>query len=212
MMWAFMIISSLAFVLFPEIDLYVMGLFYTEAEGFYLNDTLFEKFFYYSVAPMLFTLFIGGLGLWLYNRLAKKSVLNFTGRQFLYIILVGSIGSGLIVNEILKKNWGRQRPAYVTQFGGVKKFTPAFVISDQDGNSFSCGHGSGAFVLIAVALLFRRHKKLVMGAVLAYGFAVSFARIIAGGHFFSDVMVSFFIMWIVAKVLYYLMFREKAIE
>ena len=208
-MWIFIVISSILFVVFPEIDLYVSSLFYTPQEHFYLSNGTFERFFYYSVKPFLIGFYTLATLLWAYNRFFKRSVLNFTGRQLIYLFLVLGIGSGLIVNELFKKHWGRARPAEVVNFGGSEIFTPAFVISSQNGNSFSCGHGSGAFVLIAVALLFRRYKKVAMGVALSYGALVSLARIVDGGHFFSDVMVSFFVMWIVSKMLYYVMFEHE---
>lgn len=206
-MWVFIVISSLLFVIFPQIDLYISGLFFDN--GFYLNHTFFEQVLYHSVKPLLIGLFGLGTLLWLYNRKTKKALLRFGGKQLIYIMLVAGIGSGLIVNDLLKDHWGRARPAETIQFGGEKTFTPAFIISDQDGYSFSCGHGSGAFILIAVALLFYRHKNLALGVALSYGFLVSFVRLIAGGHFFSDIMVSFFIMWIVSKILYYVMFERE---
>jgi len=208
-MWLFMLISSLLFVFVPQIDLYVSGLFYTPENHFYLNGGPFEHLFYYSVKPVLFGMLFLGIILWLYNRVSKKTILNFGGKQLLFIVLVAGIGSGLIVNEILKENWGRARPAQTINFGGAKTFTPAFILSDQDGYSFSCGHGSGAFILIAVALLFHKHRRLAMSVALSYGALVSLARIVGGGHFFSDTVVSFFVMWIVANMLYYVMFERE---
>jgi lipid A 4'-phosphatase len=47
-----------------------------------------------------------------------------------------------------------------------------------------------------------------MGLALGYGILVSFARLIAGGHFFSDIVTSFFIVWIVTHILYRLIFGK----
>jgi len=176
---------------------------------FYASQSLWVKFFYFSVQPLIFIFIIYGIILWLYNRLKKRNLFDFHGRQLLYTILVLVIGSGLIVNAILKDHWGRARPNQIIEFGGDKTFSPAFYLSDQDGNSFSCGHGSAAFSLIAVALLMRKRKNLWMGLALTYGSLVSLARIAAGGHFLSDVVVSFFIMYFTAKILYALMIEES---
>ena len=211
-MWIFMLVSSVLFVIFPGVDLYVSGLFYNVQNDFYLNNSLFEHFFYFSVKPVLFGLLAGAIIVWLYNYFTKKTVLRFTGKKLIFILLVAGIGSGLIVNEMFKEHWGRARPGQVIEFGGDKTFTPAFIMSDQGGYSFSCGHGSGAFTLIGVALLFYRHRKIAMGVALSYGALVSLARIVGGGHFLSDTVTSFYVMWIVSHMLYYVMFERASKE
>jgi lipid A 4'-phosphatase len=166
------------------------------------EGTLWERFFYKSVEIVLPAVYVSALLLWLYNRKTHRNLLAFNGRKLLYLLLVPALGSGLIVNLLLKDNWGRPRPDQTTLFGSDREFTPAFVMSDQRGKSFSSGHTSGAFALLPLIFLARRHRKSVAAAVLAYGAGVSLARIAAGGHFFSDVLVSIFIMYIVSAVLY----------
>ena len=58
------------------------------------------------------------------------------------------LGAGLVVNGILKDDFGRARPRDIEAFGGSSQFTPAFVVSHEcDRNcSFSSGDGAGAFV------------------------------------------------------------------
>jgi lipid A 4'-phosphatase len=205
-MYVAFVVSSLVFVLFPQIDIMVSGLFFDK--DFFASQSLWADFFYYSVQPLIFIFIISGIILWLYNRFKKRDLFYFHGRHLLYTVLVLAIGSGLIVNAILKDHWGRARPNQTIEFGGDKTFSPAFYLSDQDGYSFSCGHGSAAFSLIAVALLMRKRKNLWMGLAIGYGSLVSLARIAAGGHFLSDVVVSFFIMYFTAKILYALMIEE----
>lgn len=211
-LWAVMLTVSLLLFLFPQADLETSALFYTPGEGFLQHYTAWERFFYKSVPVVLVTLYLGGVLLWLYNRFSKKALLHFGGRELVYILLVGAVGSGLIVNVVLKEQWGRARPAQTQHFGGDKHFTPAFVLSDAQGKSFSSGHTSGAFALLALVFLARRRRRAVATAVIAYGAAVSLARIAAGGHFLSDVFVSVFIMYITAAGFYRLMFgceKEK---
>lgn len=202
-MYAAFVITSLLFVLYPQIDMMFSGLFFDN--DFYASQSAWVDLFYYSVQPLIFLFIISGIILWLYNRFKKRDLFHFHGRHLLYTILVLAIGSGLIVNAMLKDHWGRARPNQIIAFGGDKTFTPAFYLSDQDGQSFSCGHGSAAFSLIAVALLMRKRKNFWMGLVITYGTLVSLARIAAGGHFLSDTVVSFFIMYFTAKILYAVM-------
>ena len=82
-------------------------------------------------------------------------------------------------------------------------------MSGQVGNSFSCGHASGAFALMAFALLTQRRRHFWMGLALTYGVLVSYARLAAGGHFLSDIVVSFFIMFFISKLFYFYLFERK---
>lgn len=204
--WFLMITLCAALYLYPDADMAVTSLFYTDGKGFLQHGAVWERLLYKSVPAVLTVTYVGALCLWLYNRIYHQYLLAWSGKKLLYLLLVGAVGSGLIVNATLKEHWGRARPAQTVQFGGDKTFTPPFVFSDQQGKSFSSGHTSGAFALLALFFLARRHRKAVAAAVIGYGLAVSLARIAAGGHFLSDVFVSIFIMYIVAAGLYRLMF------
>ncbi|MEA1920968.1 MAG: phosphatase PAP2 family protein [Campylobacterota bacterium] len=208
--WISFFLSSLIWIAFPQIDVYISGLFYVEGEGFPYSKNFIEGILYESVRYVLIVLNVSALLLWLYNRFSGKNILDFNGRKLLFVLLVLAIGSGLIVNALLKDHWGRARPAQTIIFGGDLEFTPAFILSDQGGYSFSSGHGSAAFALMAYAMLFKRRQKVWMALAVGYGVAVSIARIVAGGHFFSDTVVSFFIILMTAKMLYYLIFEREA--
>jgi lipid A 4'-phosphatase len=210
--WAVMAAVALLLYLFPQTDVAVSSFFYTPGEGFLQEGTPWERFFYKSVPFVLIVIYLVAVLFWLYNRKTHRNLLAFNGRKLLYLLLVPALGSGLIVNLLLKENWGRPRPDQTTLFGSEREFTPAFVMSGQRGKSFSSGHTSGAFALLALIFLARRHRKTVAAAVLAYGAGVSLARIAAGGHFFSDVLVSIFIMYIVSAVLYERIFGCDARE
>jgi len=86
---------------------------------------------------------------------------------------------------------------------------PFWIISNQNGYSFSSGHTAAAFSLIGFALLFKRYKFL-MPLILVYATCVSLARMGAGGHFLSDVVTSFFIVWIFTHIFYKLIFKEES--
>ena len=202
------LLSAVFFVMFPEIDIYVASHFFKD--GFYLGDSLFVTFFYKSVRPVLIILMLGTIGCWIFNRVKKRTVLGISNVKMAYIFLVFVVGSGIIVNLLFKEEFGRARPRDIVEFNGDKQFSPAFIISDQcERNcSFSSGHGSAAFFTMAFALLFRQRKKL-LALTFTYGCAVSAARIMAGGHFFSDNVASFFVMALTIDIFYYYLIKEK---
>lgn len=138
------------------------------------------------------------------NRLFKRNTCDVDGRRLVYLLLVAIIGAGLIVNFAFKNNVGRARPRDIAEFGGAKQFTPPFVVSEEcrTNCSFSSGDAAGAFFSIALANALTRRRRYHVAAI-AFGALVSFSRVSAGAHFFSDTVVSFFVMLVVADVLYY---------
>jgi lipid A 4'-phosphatase len=207
--WMSFIVLSFIFIFFPQIDITLSAPFYN-GENFYLKGSLYERFFYNSVKVALIFFTLVSFAIYIYNRVKKKNIFGMNSKSIIYIVLVLSIAPGLIVNATLKDHWGRARPAQIVQFGGDKEFTPAFILSNQNGHSFSSGHTAAAFSFIGFALLAKRRRRFWMGLALAYGTLVSFARLIAGGHFFSDIVTSFFIVWIVTHLLYKLIFKKDS--
>ncbi|MFA6197511.1 MAG: phosphatase PAP2 family protein [Sulfurimonas sp.] len=206
--WLLFLLSSLVFIFFPQIDLFVSSLFY-DGNSFPANGMWMEKIFYYSVQPLIIAFALSTLAIFAYNFFTKNTVLNVNAKVVLYLLLVLGVAPGLIVNATLKDNWGRARPAETTNFGGTKEFTPAFIPSNQGGYSFSCGHNAAAFSLIGFALLARKRRELWMGLALSYGVFVSIARVAAGGHFLSDVVTSFFIVTLFTYIFYALIIKEE---
>lgn len=207
--WISFLLLSLIFIFYPQIDITISAPFFN-GEDFYLKGSLYERFFYNSVKVLLVLFTLSSLGIYIYNKIKKRNIFGINSKTIIYIVLVLSIAPGLIVNTTLKEHWGRARPAQITQFGGDKEFTPAFILSNQNGHSFSSGHTAAAFSFVGFALLAKRRRKFWIILAVAYGVLVSFARLIAGGHFFSDIVTSFFIVWIVTHLLYKLIFKKDS--
>lgn len=207
--WLAFVVLSLIFIFIPQVDIYVSNLFYN-GETFPANQTFLEEFFYRSVQPLILVFSISSLIIFIYNTITKKNILNINAKVILYLLLVLGIAPGLIVNVILKDNWGRPRPAQTIEFGGTMNFTPAYIPSKQDGYSFSSGHAAAAFSIMGFALLAKRRRKLWMSLALTYGTLVGIARMAAGGHFLSDVITSFFIVYIFTHIFYKLIFKEES--
>jgi membrane-associated PAP2 superfamily phosphatase len=126
------------------------------------------------------------------------------GRDLAYLLLVLALGPGLIVNGLLKEHWGRARPVNCVEFGGSQTFTPAFVFSDQGGKSFSSGHAAGSAYWVVVALVLARglRRRYWLGLAVGYSLLVAWARLAAGGHFFSDILISWLILALLARGLH----------
>jgi len=206
--WMAFALLSAIFILFPQIDLYVSSLFF-DGTKFPFKRTWFEQLFFHSVRPMIITFSVISVAIFVYNFFMKKNILNINAKVLLYLILTLSIAPGLIVNATLKDNWGRARPNEVINFGGTKEFTPAFIPTNQGGYSFSSGHAAAAFSLMGFVVLASKRRKMWMAIVLSYASAMSLVRIAAGGHFLSDTVTSFFIVYISTSILYLLIFKKE---
>jgi len=67
-------------------------------------------------------------------------------RPSLVIILTAALGPGLLVNGILKPNWGRPRPADLTIMGGDREYKRVWEPQGRgQGKSFTCGHCAAAY-------------------------------------------------------------------
>ena len=205
--WLLFLSSSIIFIIFPQIDLFVSNLFF-DGKTFPANGTWIEEFLYHSVKPIIILFALSSLAIFLYNFFKKENFLNIDAKVILYLLLILGVAPGLIVNTVLKENWGRARPAQTINYGGTKEFTPAFILSNQGGYSFSSGHSAAAFSLLGFALLAKRRRKFWIALALGYGAVVSIARISSGGHFLSDVMVSFFIVYIFTYIFHMLLLQK----
>ncbi|MBK1618133.1 hypothetical protein CKO42_06675 [Lamprobacter modestohalophilus] len=133
-------------------------------------------------------------------RLAKPSkstaVWRISGRQLGFLLLLLALVPGLIVNQVFKEHWGRARPIQLEPFGGHRTFTPAFVVSDQNGGSFSSGHVAAAAWLVAVPVVLFGVSSIWTGVALLYLLAMVLARMAAGAHFLSDTLTSILLVWL----------------
>jgi lipid A 4'-phosphatase len=130
-------------------------------------------------------------------------------RTTLMLFLSLLIGPGLLVNGILKEQWGRPRPGEVVELNGALAFKPWW---DPTGEcrsncSFPSGETSTAFALLAVAAAAPTPwsgPAIVATAVFAT--AVGLGRIATTGHFASDVIfagvLTSLVVWLVHGFLF----------
>lgn len=200
------------FPLFPDVDLWVSGLFYEPAGGFVHARGWFAEFVRKGLPVVLFGALIYLILLWLAGLVFKERFLGIDSRATLFLVSSLAIGPGLIVNSLLKENWGRARPSQIVEFGGERLFTAPWLITDQcDGNcSFTSGHGALGFWVIAFAFLVPQpHRPIAMAVALAFGSVVASVRIIQGGHFLSDTLWSAVIVITVTWLLHRLILKGR---
>lgn len=204
-MFGCFLVASLLLVAFSEIDLVVSRQFYDH--GFYMANHLWTRLLHVSVAWFIVASVASVTAVYVVNRLSGRNNFGIDGKKVVYLLLVLALGAGFVVNGILKVEFGRARPRDLVEFGGELQFTPPFFVSSECSRncSFSSGDAAGAFFSLAFAMAITRRRSVATAAV-GYGLLVSVARIASGSHFFSDTIVSFFVVLITADALYYRIF------
>ncbi len=204
--------AALLFYCFPQLDIGFSMLFYDPAARFYLAGSPFCKWIYESVEIVSVIFVVLAILFLAVIWIQKQNRFGLSARHLIYLLAALAIGPGLIVNLVLKDNWGRARPYDVVQFGGTSAFTPAFVISHECRNncSFVSGHAAMGFYFIAFGFLCPGRRRLFFLLSAICGAVVGLVRIIQGGHFLSDVVFAFFIIYAVSAVLYWIMFERNS--
>ena len=207
------VIVGLAFGFYPELDLPVSRYFYGFVDA---NNNAFAWRLY---PPLMLA---RDIGLWVGTVLVAPAVvalliklilprrkLLLSGRAILFLIVTLALGPGALVNGVLKEHWGRPRPIDVTQFGGTEHFVAWW---DPRGDCpANCGFVSGdvagtVWTLAPAALAPPAWRAVAYGAALALGAGMAALRVMAGGHFVTDVMFAgiftFLIVWIAYALIY----------
>lgn len=203
------------FVAMPEIDLWVSRAFFDSARGFFIDeDSPWESL---SFVAWLTAIFINGavamlVANWLrWRRQPAKRYLLSANRKIVFLLLTLALGPGLLVNSVLKSEWGRARPRYVAEFGGKRTFSPPYVMAQQCRNncSFVSGDASIGFYPLAFLFIVNGNKVRMIAALgLLFGAAIGFLRVAAGAHFLSDVVFAGFLVVTIAWLLSFLVLRR----
>ena len=188
---ALTLITGALFALWPELDL--MGsAFFHGPDGFANDQPLLKGLragLYYLPIAVMGAFALAWLGAWV--GLPIPAALRPRGRCVVFLALGLALGPGLLVNVVLKDNWGRPRPVQVAQFGGPLEFRPWY---KTDGAcvkncSFVSGETAGAFWLVAPASLAPPGLRLpAVALALGVGLTTGLLRVAFGGHFPSDVI------------------------
>jgi membrane-associated PAP2 superfamily phosphatase len=198
-------VLSAYFVLLPGVDLAVSDLFHDPALGFVATTDPMLRALRKSSSWVMGLLLLGLIvvavrGWWTGWREARKALFLISGL---------ALASGLVVNGLFKSSWGRARPIQIEAFGGEAEFTRAWTITDQCASncSFVSGEASSAawIATVAVVMTPQPWRAILIPAAFAYAAALSFNRLLFGGHFLSDIVLSWALTALVLCLLHRLM-------
>jgi lipid A 4'-phosphatase len=191
--YAGLVVAALAlFLLVPQLDLWVSGLFWHPGRGFVLRDWAPVNFTYRAIPWITWGVILvaAAAAAWLF--LMQRPLWRFDRKALLFVALSTALGPGLLANTVLKDHWDRARPTKIEAFGGTRHFTPAPLPSTECPRncSFVSGHAALGFSLVAFGFLLPpgRERRRAIAAALGFGAFVGLVRIAQGGHFLSDVV------------------------
>lgn len=201
----------------PWLDKTISGFFYNpDALGVdrFVANRFVDFMFDYGIYPAWIVFILSTLGL-----IASFVSVRFQRWQspVLAFLLTFIIGAGFFTHLVLKDHWGRPRPKQTIEFGGSQEFrafySPNFFHQPEPSKSFPCGHCSMGFVFFTVALVGMRlnNKWLTYvgwTAAVLLGSLLGITRIMQGGHFFSDVVMSALILWLTALGIDWLIYQD----
>lgn len=189
-----------------NLDLVISSAFYDPNTGFSGKKTLFVDFFYdtidWAVIATLIISFSYSIIYWCLPMIRQY------WRVVLALFLSLSIGPGLIVNSIFKDNFGRPRPVQTEEFGGTYQHRAVLEPNwGKPGTSFPSGHASVPLAFLVLAFSAYRRKRFILAKSMTVGIsvwylAVSYGRIAAGGHHFTDVSWAGYIAFVCAWLSY----------
>jgi membrane-associated PAP2 superfamily phosphatase len=186
-----------------DLDLRVARLFYRPGETpawIGIGSQPWDALYSYGPWPANIA---GALGLIGFIASFYRASLRRHRRSLLLFAVVLAVGSGLIVNLVLKDHWGRPRPRECVEFGGERAFHPIGVPGHSgDGKGFPSGHAANGFYFLTLYILWRgrRPRAAALGLLvgLAAGSIMSLQRIVTGAHFLSDCVWSGGILYLTA--------------
>jgi lipid A 4'-phosphatase len=186
-----LIVASVVFTVFPQLDLRISRAFYWSEQGF-----VGQRIGWLQTARLAFFWFFWSF---VFLTLTALAVTHLSGRawlrlgfgQWLLVAVCLGVGPGLLANVVLKDHWGRARPNQIVAFGGTSAFTPALVPAQQckSNCSFVSGEASAAFIpFYAMALALPQGSAALVALGTLVGLAAGLVRLAQGGHFASDIV------------------------
>ncbi|MFN3888205.1 MAG: phosphatase PAP2 family protein, partial [Aquabacterium sp.] len=224
LIWASLFFALAIFSKLPGLDLLVSVRYWHPDTGFiHAQDPLVLGM--YTVTPWLGRTLLLLLALFALVAPAIARTLRRGGRTDLadrcagpwrhlaaVAALAAALGNGLVVEGVLKNTVGRPRPVQTIEFGGPMPYVAPFHrgATPSEHRSFTSGHAATGFSLMCLGLTcgpMWRRRWLLIGIVA--GAVVGFGRILQGGHYLSDVLFSFYAIWLSCELVAWLDGRRQ---
>lgn len=210
------ILVSLFFLIAPEWDIYLSGIFADGKNGFPMNGNVaLENLRWFYMVEML-TIFLTASIMVFFAR-AHADKVKIPARFWDFLIGSYILGPLILVNLIFKSHWGRPRPAQIEEFGGPWNFTPPYYISNQCQLNCSFVSGEGSAIATGGILLgfiiwhmfpnLRRTLLLLIAGMTMLGVGL---RYIKGKHFMSDSLLAVLFCAIIILLLHRFLDLSKA--
>ncbi len=208
---------SLPFIVYPELDIAISRPYFDSGLKLFPQDNQgWSEIIYQSV-----TFFAWGMGLaaliWLCRSLwrcrkSPASAERASVRKSAFLLLTLAVIPGIFVHNIMKPTWDRPRPRHTEPFGGTQPFLPMWQIAPAgvSGSSFISGHASTAATAVALAYTIPRFAMILYPAGIIFALAAAASRIVQGGHFASDVLISISLTCLIIHLLALALLRPKS--
>ena len=181
-----------------SVDIYFSHLFYFGNNQFLLQSYYYITIFFRKIILLSVIIYIFILPIFSFFLPIKKLYLKyeFKLKDIFFLWVIGIFNLGIVVNLFFKNIWGRARPGDILQLGGKENFTPWYQVSDACTNNCSFVSGDAAVGFSLIALYFLTKKIAFFWLSLFFGFGIGLIRIMEGGHFVSDIVMSAVILYL----------------
>lgn len=207
--FTFLLISIGAYLLWPDLDLWIAKQFYSPSVGFTASTWPWVHAWHMSVPWVGRVILIVTALLLIFWR---KTLSLTNQRKLTSLLMCMVVGLWLIMHVGFKDHWGRARPSELVEFGGLQLYSSPLIPSNacEQNCSFMSGHAATGFVLIAWGALATtriRRRWIAIGWGLGLGLGV--IRIAQGGHFLGDVIFGGLLLWACAFAYRWLYIRKR---
>ena len=184
------IIIAIFITIGSGLDIYLSNFFYYGDNQFMLQSYYITSIIFRKILLPFLLIYIFVLPAISRFALIKKNFFNyvFSLREIVFIWISGLTTIVLFINILLKDKWGRARPNDLINFGGESSFTPWYRFGDSCASNCSFVSGDSSVGFLLIVFYFITKKNIYCYLALFFGTTLGFIRIIAGGHFFSDIV------------------------
>ena len=204
----FLFICSVFVTVAPFVDLYLAGLFFREDREYgyafmlqsfdmvsiFFRDILLPCIIIYILIIPIFSKYFQLNKIYFGYRFSLREIIMIWFSQIVTVLIV--------VNGLFKVFWGRARPDDVIQLGGLDNFTPWYQISNACNSNCSFVSGDASVGFSIIILYFITKNEIYIYLSMFLGCILGLIRIMAGGHFISDIIFAGIIIIILNLIFY----------